>query len=657
MSVSSAQTNRTIARGPATIPIPARASAFQPKPRRSRLVQHLAAFACITVATIGVNGWHLNDALGWSDGPNHLFDGIFLYEFAKDMPLNDPRTWAEQFYLRHPTLGIIVYWPPGFAAVEALTFAIFGVSLLTARVLVLAFVVAAGMAMYGLGRQLLGNNVGLYATLLLIASPAGARWAGDVMLEWPATFWMMFALVCYAQTLRSDNQRWPVLMFGVAVVMAFLTKQTAGIVLPIALLHAMSCRDGRRWLFRPTTIATGAVIAFVVLAYGKLAAPYTALPEKLLAWSPDFTFYIEHLPEMIGWPLVGFVLVGCAGHSINAGLKKTDPEIAQGNPDTSRYERHVVESMRAAADSLNQQRLRADSNVAESQGNARNEPSHDLFAETDGQVSQHQQVPRSLLLLTIWLLAWWAFSSTIAAKEPRYFFFALPPLLMLAVSGWQRLIAFAAARARTSSESNKPQIRFSKATVAACALFLGTQTLLTVRAHPGNPPSYQPAVDALLSRGDADLVLIDAVRDGQFVYDLYANEQARASLIPLRASKLLYARAARMKYAGVELVKSQDDIINLLNQYGIRYVVMESRLPDTHYTDADPRPRKLLRELVTSDDRFVRRGEWPLACDVPAWERVKLWLIEYTACPPRERRTIEILVPAMGKTVTIQLAE
>jgi len=77
-------------------------------------------------------------------------------------------------------------------------------------------------------------------------------------------------------------------------------------------------------------------------------------------------------------------------------------------------------------------------------------------------------------------------------------------------------------------------------------LIFGTQAFLAVHAHPGNPPSYQPAVDALIASGNANLVLIDAVRDGQFVYDLYANEQARASLIPVRASKLLYARAARM---------------------------------------------------------------------------------------------------------------
>jgi len=647
----------------------------------------------IAVASFGVNGWHLNDALGWSDGPNHLFDGIFLYEFARDMPLDQPRVWAEQFYLRHPSLGIIVYWPPGFAAMEALTFAIFGVSLLAARLLVLAFVAGAGMAMYGLGRQLFNNDCGLYAALVLIATPAGMRWAGDVMLEWPATFWMTLALLCYAQSLRVTKKRWPVLLFGAAVVMAFMTKQTAGIVLPVALLHAVCCAAGRRWLLRPITIVTGGLITAIVLAYGSFAASYAALPEKLLAWSPDLVFYAAHLPEMIGWPLTVLALLCCPLFALNAiGKQRQQDDVPDVN-QSRQEEDAIAESMQVAAASLHQDR----------QANRRPVSRIESQAQRESAILQPNLVSRPLLLLAIWLFAWWAFSSAIAAKEPRYFFFALPPLFMMAGQAWIRFVVSITNRTSTNRSrisgdvSARPKEasastpshsqgegrgerpgrieRFQEShdklgrgtevdigrnsirrlVFALIAFGFATQAFFTVRAHPGNPPSYQPAVDALLTRHDADLVLIDAVRDGQFVFDLYANHQARGSLIPLRASKLLYARAARMKYAGIELVQSQDDIVNVLDQYGIRYLVMESRLPATHYTDADPRPRKLLRDLVQSDKRFVRRGAWPLACGDSAWDEVTLWLIEYTDCPPRQRQTVDIPVPAMGKTVKIDL--
>src|SRR5262245_12513798 len=55
--------------------------------------------------------------LGWSDAPNHTFDGIFILELLKQRPWGHLREWAEQSYLHYPTLGIVVYYPPGFAVV------------------------------------------------------------------------------------------------------------------------------------------------------------------------------------------------------------------------------------------------------------------------------------------------------------------------------------------------------------------------------------------------------------------------------------------------------------------------------------------------------------------------------------------------------------
>ncbi|OQZ06350.1 MAG: hypothetical protein B6D36_05400, partial [Planctomycetes bacterium UTPLA1] len=129
--------------------------------------------------------------LGWSDAPNHTFDGVFVYEFFRNWPLDHAREWAEQFYLRYPALGIIVYYPPGFAVVEAGLFAIFGVNIAVARATVLVFAFGAGWLMYLLGRRWFDRPTGLLASLLLITCPHGLLWMNDVMLEWPATFWIL----------------------------------------------------------------------------------------------------------------------------------------------------------------------------------------------------------------------------------------------------------------------------------------------------------------------------------------------------------------------------------------------------------------------------------------------------------------------------------
>ena len=655
MNATDVQPDRaTTQRSCAVALVPVRhASQKQYEASNFQFLKHAIAVTLIVAATAFVNAWHVEGALGWSDGPNHLFDGIFLYEFARELPLSDPRGWAEQFYLRFPTLGIIVYWPPGFAAVEALVFAVFGVSLLAARLLVLTFVVGTGLALYGLGRQLFRNNSGLIAALILIVTPAGARWAGDVMLEWPATFWMTLAVVTYLRGLRVDRARWPIAMFALSVVMAFFTKQTAGIILPVILLHAALHRDGRRWLFRPLTVWVGVLIAAVVLSYAKLAAPYTALPSQLLAMTPDGVFYFSHLPETVGWPVLGMIVVGLL--ALPLAIRRSHACFEQPIrtfASTDHTQQDIVDNMREAAGGL--------TGINVDDGKSTDRRSSDVTVPECAKSAPFKQatVAMPLLLLTIWLLAWWGFSSLIAAKEPRYFFFALPPLLLLSVQSFLTLGIWFQTRAKINSERVDERYGTPKrATVIVLTLVLCSQAIITLWYHPGTPPSYQPAVEMLVQRGNADLVLVDAVRDGQFVFDVYRNDAARSRLIPLRTSKLLYARAARMKYAGVELVESKDDIVALLNELGIRYIVMESQLPATHYVDADPPPRKLLRELVTTDVRFQRRDAWPLACDDAAWNDVDLWLIEYTACPPRTQRVVEIPIPAMGRTVELRLPD
>lgn len=641
--------------------------------------------AVLLVAAPGI----ARGGLGWSDAPQHTFDGIFVLEFFKQLPLDDARGWAEQFYLRYPSLGIVVYYPPGFAAVEAFVFALFGVSIVTARLTVLLFGIGAGLLMFALGKRWFGRPAALVAALLLITCPHGSLWLNDVMLEWPATFWLLAAAFAYQADRDSRRARWSVAL-GAAIALAFFTKQTAGFILPVVLLHALWCKDRRAYLLRPVFIASIGVAAALIGGYTVFSKPYTALPATILLPSFEPLFYVRHLPEIVGWPLLPFVALGLAWL-------------------------------------VPWRRLDADSRRA-----------------------------RGLLLL--WLLAWAVFSSTIVAKEPRYFFFSLPPL-MLGAAGLLCGIRCRAAAcsppdnvpgepaaspaaqsasrrespASTPSEPRPPVLDFarrdpaapngpreqptdlsarsdgeqascetpisaavapthrvrdegqaprgtsiSEAPVAAGAepmpsccddspvrsrslslvatvILIAVQAAIAWTASPPRLPDYSAAVAELVARPDADLVLVDAVRDGEFILDVYLNAAARDRIIPLRASKLLYARAARVRYNYEQFVNAPADVVAMLDKYGIRYVVVESALPKTHYQEADPPPRKMLRSLLAEDPRFQLVRSWPLRCEDPSWNDVELRLYAYPDCPPRQSNTITLSFPGMGGTATFKL--
>src|ERR1044071_5957898 len=101
--------------------------------RNRRSIDAIAALVIAFAIALMAGPQITQGGLGWSDAPNHTFDGIFILDFIRAWPIDHARAWAEQFYLRYPALGILVYYPPGFAVLEAISFAILCVTLLAAR--------------------------------------------------------------------------------------------------------------------------------------------------------------------------------------------------------------------------------------------------------------------------------------------------------------------------------------------------------------------------------------------------------------------------------------------------------------------------------------------------------------------------------------------
>ncbi|HRW52425.1 MAG TPA: glycosyltransferase family 39 protein [Phycisphaerae bacterium] len=590
---------------------------------------HVWAIALIglAVCAIGARGI-TRGGVGWSDGANHLFDGVFVYEFVRAWPVDGARSWAEQFYLRFPSLGIVVYWPPGFAAIEAIVFAVTGVSLLAARCVVLAFAFAAAYTLFRLLRDVYDDGVALLAALLLATCPFGELWMTDIMLEWPATFWMLLAAWAHVRSLMSQRQRsgaiWSIVCGG-AIAAAFLTKQTAGFIWPVILLHSMLSRGGRRWLLRRSTIGAFALAAMVIGLYERVSKPYAGLASRLLEVDVDPLWYARHGGEIFGW---GILAAACIGIVVGVRGLATRGRDRGGSSGIDADPATLACSLAVAV-----------RNDRES-GGGRRGPLPD-GCRSDGIDGGNL---RPAWLLGIWFFGWCAFSSAIEAKEPRYLFYALPPVVTLAAFGIR-------AAGRWFGRGRREPLAMG----LLAGLVIVGNTAWAIANSRGRLPTYAPAVETLVERGDADLVLVDAVRDGQFVFDVYDNPAARGRIIPLRASKLLYARAARMKYGGEIRVEREADIVDMLDALGIRYIVMESQAPRTNDVTIDPAPRKLLRSLVADSSRFVLRGEWSLACDDPDWADVTLRVYEYLTCPERTTNRITIPVPAMGRDVEIEL--
>src|ERR1700744_4800445 len=88
----------------------------------------------------------------WSEGPRNALNGAFIVDLIREFPLHDPVGWAYRYYDQCPALTIF-FSPPLFYAIEAVAYAVFGVSHAVAQGTESLFGLSVSLLAYSLARQ------------------------------------------------------------------------------------------------------------------------------------------------------------------------------------------------------------------------------------------------------------------------------------------------------------------------------------------------------------------------------------------------------------------------------------------------------------------------------------------------------------------------
>jgi len=541
----------------------------------------------------------------------HAMDGVFVHDYFADWPDQPIRQWAEQYYLRYQCLGIGVYYPPLFAGVEAVLFSLFGISVTIARLTVLLFVIGSLWLIYALGARLFSPKVGLAAAIFTLTNPQGIAWSRQVMLEWPATFFILLALWGYLKYLNRPTWKFG-LVTGFAVLAAFLTKQTAVFVVLVIGVHAVFDRRGRLCKQRAFWMPLAAGLIGIGI-YGWATAGLNQLAPQLIFGEPPFAhlkdwhnwlWYDARLPQILGWPLV-IAGILAAGALIAVQPHEPAEEKKAGEGDQSPEDKESTAAEEALA--------------------------------------SYRAWFRPFLLPIVWVVGWWVICILMQAKEVRYIFFAVPGLVLLIAAGLGQLNLLNVHK------------RIGYGDMALLALVVMQAVYGTILAPAQRLPTMKDTVAYLADQEAAEVVLVDAVRDGQFIFDVRTSAKARGKIIAMRASKFLYSRAARTRYDYQAHVETPEQLRAFLDKYGIAYVVVEDRLPVTTDLSWDPPPRKMLRETLQDGELFERVHTQSLAGTHPDWREVNLDTYRYLKARQRREDRIEVRIPAMGKTLMLEL--
>jgi 4-amino-4-deoxy-L-arabinose transferase-like glycosyltransferase len=245
-----------------------------------------------------------------ADAPRHALNGAFVLDAARDLPWRDPMGYAIDYYLRLPSLSIGFY-PPLFYVVEAVVFAVLGVSHFAAQTTVALFTLLLGVAAYQLARLLFARLAALGAALALLGAPEMASWSRQVMLDVPVCAVMLLVVlgfVHYLRVPRSRNLWLAVLAFAAALYIKFTV---CFMLVPLA--AGLIARHGWRALFERRILLALAAFALLSLPALALALKFGMVNLTNVAGEETgnaitsvarWDFYVRTLPGQLGWPVI-----------------------------------------------------------------------------------------------------------------------------------------------------------------------------------------------------------------------------------------------------------------------------------------------------------------------------------------------------------------
>ena len=250
---------------------------------------------------------------------------VFALSYAVLLLLNlsnMPMQWDEVvhlnggLFLKHGLYDNFVnnsFYPPLFDSVTMVFFNVFGVSLVTGRLVSAVFSVLSLWAVFELANSMYGGKAALISAVLLAVMP-GYFWLSRMaLLEVMLLFFFTLSLLFFFRWLNNHQNKMLVLS-GLALGLGFLTKYqvlVAGVVMIVSLLF-LGRGQLKRLFSRFTLLIVTAVIViipWVIIAYRVYAsqilnqwvyALQMGNPEKSV-YSDRFPIPIFYLVEMT-WP-------------------------------------------------------------------------------------------------------------------------------------------------------------------------------------------------------------------------------------------------------------------------------------------------------------------------------------------------------------------
>lgn len=205
------------------------------------------------------------------DGQRYAFNGVLVHDMVRDGQLLNPYQYNVDFYSRYPATNL-PYGPPVLAVAFAAAFKMFGVSFITARLVVSLYTVATALMTQFLVERVTGRFwPSILAVGLLLSNPIVGICARDIGPEMAVALHSFLTLWLFYEYVENDR-RWFGLLAAFSLGLGYLSKQY---IIPLGLALPLYAALRWKWsLLKRRETWVSAVVAVL------LTVPYTLLSLK-----------------------------------------------------------------------------------------------------------------------------------------------------------------------------------------------------------------------------------------------------------------------------------------------------------------------------------------------------------------------------------------
>ena len=156
---------------------------------------------------------------------------------------------------------------------------------------------------------------------------------------------------------------------------------------------------------------------------------------------------------------------------------------------------------------------------------------------------------------------------------------------------------------------------------------------------------YEQAAKHVINNSKGHTILFSGVHNGNFIFFVRKYDFDKKAIV-LRASKILFSMSVYKEWGYVSHVKSQEDICNLLNKYGTKYIVIEDR--DLIGTT----PNHWLRQILKTN-KFKLVKKIKIKSNLEKYKDLSILIYEYMENPKGDAEKLVIEFPLLEKKINI----